>query len=94
MDQKVTAISPRLFANSLRRTLATSRPPQGNRLLPALQHPALSYGAQAEEVSIHHSLDLSFQRDIAVSLLDCQIIDNLTSIKQPVPCVQLLASGF
>jgi hypothetical protein len=61
-------------------------------LLPRLQHPALSYAA--EDVSIHHSLDLSFQRGIAISLLDRQIIDNLTRIKQPQQCAELLASGF
>jgi hypothetical protein len=92
MDQKVTAISPHLFAYSRRRIRVSSRPPLSSWLLPALQHPALSYAA--EEVSIHHSLDLSFQRGIAVSLLDRQIIDNLSRIKQPLQCVELLASGF
>jgi hypothetical protein len=61
-------------------------------MLFALQHPTMSYCA--EEVSIHDSLDLSFQRNIAVSLIDRQIIDNLTAIHQPLPCVERLASGF
>ena len=92
MHQKVTSISPRLFANSLRHIRVSSRPPLSSWLLPVLQHPALSYAA--EEVSIHHSLDLSFQRGLAISLLDRQIIDNLSRIKQPLQCVELLASGF
>ena len=92
MDQKVTSISPRLFANFPRRTRVRSRLPLSTSLLPALQHPALSYAAEA--VSIHRSLDLSFQRGIIVSLLDRQIIDNLSRIKQPQPRAELLASGF
>jgi hypothetical protein len=92
MDQKVTSISPRLFANSLYRIRVSSHPPLSSWLLPALQHPALSYAA--EDISIHHSLDLSFQRGIAVSLLDRQIIDNLSRIKQPQQYAELLASGF
>jgi len=92
MHQKVTSISPRLFANSARRTRVGSLPPLSSWLRPALQHPALSYAA--EEVPIHQSLDLSFQRGIAVSLLDRQIIDNLTTIKQPLQYAELLASGF
>ncbi len=48
----------------------------------ALQHPALSH--PAEDDSIHHSLDLSFQRAIAISSLDRQIIDSL-----PEPCHHL-----
>jgi hypothetical protein len=92
MDQKVLAISPRLVANFPRRTQAGARPTLAGWLLPALQHPALSYAA--EHASIHHSLDLSFQRAIAISLLDRQIIDNLTRIKQPRQCAELLASGF
>jgi len=92
MDQKVTSISPRLFANSLRRIQVNSRPPLSSWLLPALQHPALSYPAEA--VSIHQSLDLSFQRGIAVCLLDRQIIDSLSRIKQPLQYAKILASGF
>jgi hypothetical protein len=53
--------------------------PFGTPLIPALQHPALSYAA--EEVSIHHSLDLSFRPTIAVSHVDRQIIDTLSRIK-------------
>jgi len=92
MDHKVTSIAPRLFAHSLRRNRVGPRPPLKSWLLPALQHPALSY--PAEEVSIHHSLDLSFQRCIAISLLDRQIIDNLSRIQQPLQYAELLASGF
>jgi hypothetical protein len=92
MDQKVTAISPRLFGNRSRRIRTTSQSPLRSWLLPTLQHPALSYGT--EEASIHRSLDLSFQGGIAVSLVDRQIIDALISINQSAPCVQLLASGF
>ena len=92
MDQKVLAISPRLFANSLCRTQVGARPPLASWLLPALQHPALAYAA--EDASIHYSLDLSFQLAITISLLDRQIIDNLTRIRQPLHYAQLLASGF
>lgn len=81
MGQTVLAVSPRLFANSRQRTL---KPILCAPLRPALQHPALSYAT--EEVSIHEALDLSFRRDVAVSRLDRELIDNLSRIKQ--------ASGF
>jgi hypothetical protein len=92
MDKKVTSISPRLFANALRRTRVSSRPHLSNSLLPVLRHPALSYAA--EDASIHRLLDLSFQHGIAVSRLDRQIIDNLSRSKQPLQYAELLASGF
>ncbi len=87
MVSKVTPISPRVFANIPHPPLSLSISP-----LPTLQHPAMSYAA--EQTSVHDSLDLSFQRGITVSLLDRQLIDNLTRIKQPPRYAQLLASGF
>jgi len=90
MDQKVTAIAPRLFVKSHWRSRAIPRPPVCSWLLPTLHHPALSYAV--EECSIHHSLDLSFQSGIAVSLLDRQLIDDLNRVE--FPCPERLASGF
>jgi len=92
MDHKVLAISPRLVAKFPCRTQVGARPTLASWLLPALQHPALSYAA--EHASIHHSLDLSFQRAITISLLDRQLIDNLKRIRQPLQYAELLASGF
>lgn len=40
-----------------------------------LQHPALSH--PAEDDSVQHSLDLSFQHAVSISTLDRQIIDKL-----------------
>jgi hypothetical protein len=76
MHQKVTSISPRLFAESPCRARADSRQPSTCWDLPTLQHPALSHPAEADP--IHHSLDLSFRQAVAVSHLDRELIDNLT----------------
>ncbi len=82
MDQRVLTVSPRLVAISPKRTPISFSQSMSSWLLPTHQHPALSYGP--EEVSIHHSLDLSFQHGIAVSPLDREIIDDLTRIEQPL----------
>jgi hypothetical protein len=79
MNQKV--IAARRRANSPRLTRVSFPTPLSTALTPALQQSALSYSAEAEEASIHHSLDFSFRQTIAVSHVDRQIIDNLSRLK-------------
>jgi len=80
MNQKVISISPRLRANPLR-TRVSFQSALRTSPFAALQHPALSQAVEAEEVSIHHSLDISFRQTIAVSHVDRQIIDDLSRRK-------------
>lgn len=58
---------------------------------PPLQHPALAH--PAEDDSIEHSLDLSFQQAISISPIDRQIIDNLNRPRFE-PTEYALCSGF
>ncbi len=90
MNQNVLAISSRLVPIPVSRIQVNSKLPPGGCLIPSLQHPALSYAS--EGVAIHNSLDLSFQRAIAVSDLDRHLIDELTRVKPPLHRAELLAS--
>ena len=80
MNQKVISISPRFRANPLR-TRVSFQSALRTSPFAALQQSALSYSAEAEEASIHHSLDFSFRQTIAVSHVDRQIIDDLSRSK-------------
>jgi hypothetical protein len=79
MDQKFNSPSPRLFANSPRRTRASFPPVVSISTLPARQHPPHNH--PPEQSFGPHSLDLYFRPTVDVSHLDRQIIDNLTHRK-------------
>ncbi len=76
MDHSVFSLSQRRLASLSRQALANSQQLLSTLRLPKFQHPALAH--PAEDDSINHSLDLSFQQSVAVSHLDRQIIDKLS----------------
>ena len=78
MNHILFTAPPRAFSTIGRHIRSKFQPVLSSLSLLALQHPALSH--PAEEDSIQHSLDLSFQQAITVSNLDRQIIDNLSRI--------------
>jgi hypothetical protein len=76
MDRKIFTAPQRALASIVRTTRSNIQPILSSLHLSAPRHPALSL--PAEEVSIERSLDLSFQKAIAPSNVDRQIIDNLS----------------
>lgn len=75
MDQKIFTAPQRALASIVRSTRSNIQPLWNTLSRTAPLHPALAH--PAEDASIQHSLDLSFQHAIAVSTLDRQIIDGL-----------------